>query len=220
METKKMRKAAMYLAGGAMAVVAALTAAQPAEALPGDGFNISAVSGTFTLTPPGDISNTTSAVNNAASLIALQVTGAFSGVVLSGASVVLVSPTLPFPVVAGPVLITPTFTMTVDGLEFTFDTAQTVFRLPTIDGLPPGGFLSGSFTGELTNGNGIFQDGTAVRLTETCTQAASGVPVGCGFSFNAIGTLITIVSTPEPASLTLLGASLLGFGLLWRRRAL
>lgn len=212
-----MRKVAMYLAGGAVAAAAALVAAPPAEALPGDGFSIKAVSGTFTVTPPGDISDTTSSVTEA-SLAVLAVSGALVGVVQPNDSVILDPSTLPFPLAAGFVPISP-FTLTVHGLQFTFDTAKTDFRQATVDSIQTG-FLDGTFLGTLTDGNGIFNDGTAVRLAENCNQVSSGVPISCSLTFGVTGSLTTVVSAPEPASLTILGASLLGFGLLRRRRTL
>jgi len=214
-----MRKIATYLAGGAVAIVAALAAAQPAEALPGDGFSGTAVSGTFTVNPPGDISDTTSSVNNQASLAVLAVSGALVGVIQSGDSMILAPSTLPFPLdtTSDPI---PPFTLTVHGLQFTFDQAQTTVRKATLDSIF-GGTLTGQFLGTLTDGNGVFDDGTAVGLQETCGQIFSGVPISCSFTFGVIGTLThTVIGVPEPASLTLLGASLLGFGLLWRRRTL
>src|SRR4051794_23514558 len=121
-----MRKFAMFLAGGAVAAAALVAAAQPAEALLGDGFSIKAVSGTFTANPSGDIDDTTDSVTEAL-LAVLAVGGALVGVVQPNDSITLNPSTLPFPLVSGSVAISP-FTMTVHGLQFTFDHAQTTAR--------------------------------------------------------------------------------------------
>jgi hypothetical protein len=76
-----MGKVTTYLAGGAVAAVAALAAIQPAAALPiaSGSFSTKAVSGSFAV-DTGDINSTTSAVTEA-SLAVLAVKGGLASVI-------------------------------------------------------------------------------------------------------------------------------------------
>jgi hypothetical protein len=74
-------------------------------------------------------------------------------------------------------------------------------------------FVLFSYNGVLTDTTGVFsQTAATLSLTFTQTGGASG-PISFGGAFSASG-----VAAPEPATLTLMGAALLGLGLIGRKR--
>ena len=99
--------------------------------------------------------------------------------------------------------------VTINGQVFTFTSETTTVRNPT------GAFsgtISEQFDGTITASAGsIFELGTAVRWSESCTQASPGALISC------TNSLITIGAVPEPTTLILLGTALVGLGVLRRR---
>jgi hypothetical protein len=107
------------------------------------------------------------------------------------------------------------FTVSVGNLTFTFTAVASSHIVPT--GLASEGSISEQFDGTVTGATGLASIflGQDVSLSEACTQSGAIATINCSESVVAPGLP---VSSPEPASLALLGVGVFGLGLLGRRQ--
>ncbi len=73
--------------------------------------------------------------------------------------------------------------------------------------------LTGAFTGDTA---GVYALGQAANMSIACTQVQPGAAIGCVKTISSPPAAVPGV--PEPASLALFGAALVGFGALRQRR--
>ncbi len=190
----------------AAAALIAISVASSAQALP-------TAQGTFGFVPLGSVTLDTGGITAATALVtygsAIVNTASAPSIgnlpVVAG-DVVVPSATA-FPFAPGLGTIGTLFSVAVHGLTFTFDSAHTLVRIAD-------NTIAAQYTGTLSDGGIWFEDGSPARLSISCTQ----VPLP-GSVINCSNTTIAALPVKEPASLGLLGAALLGFGLLRRQRA-
>jgi hypothetical protein len=205
-----------FCAAAAVATLTGLAALQPAQALPitATGNILLAPQGPSTVNTKNIAANTSTKTDPAQTVtyvdgtftagISVGDTGTFGGQPI----------TVPQPPNGTTVGISP-FTLTIHGITFTFDTGSTASIIATKPATGTAGFINSEYFGTITNGGGVFNTGTAITMSETCTQPTIGGAVG---KITCTDALLSSAQIPEPASLAILGASLFGFGLLRRRR--
>lgn len=208
-----------FYAAATIAAFTALVATQPANAalIEATGSISLAPTGASTVTPGPDITADTDTKTDPTQTV-VTVSGSFkAGISIGNTGTFGGQPIeIPQPPTGVDVDISG-FTLTIKGITFTFATGSTASIIATDAAAGTAGFINSEYHGTITDGGGIFNIGTAVNLAETCTQptiSGTAGPITC-----TNGLISTASAVPEPASLAILGMSLIGFGLLRRRKA-
>jgi hypothetical protein len=112
----------------------------------------------------------------------------------------------PFETVPGPT----SLVVDINGLEFTFTETTSVGIIPST--ASAAGFLFASYIGTLSDGANLFFEGTPVALSLSCDEVRKPAVVNCS------DTVAQIAVVPEPGSLAILGAALIGLGIMSRSK--